>query len=189
MTPLSLDQQLSAIASIAQIVQAVVVIVGIPLVILQVRNLLTERKHRQWEALQWALSLLQQETEDATLIFRERLEADPQTFTHTDESARNLIVHLSGSLTVVQLAIKQKYVDQNLLFTSIGANLARLHMLILENQHEHGLYASLAAALTRFGGMKLLESARVWHDAHTPGPAPSISQVMRFGPDDPARPR
>jgi hypothetical protein len=187
MSSLSLDQQLSIIASIAQVIQAIVVIVGIPLVILQVRSMLTERKHRQWEALQWALSLLQQETEDAALIFRERLDATPSDFTHPDEAARNLLVHLSGSLSVVQLAVDQKYVDQTLLFTSIGANLARLHMLIVNTQHQQGPYSNLPEVLTRFSGMKLLESARIWYDAHAPHPIPTASQVMRFGPGEPRR--
>jgi len=181
---MSLDQQLSLLASIAQIIQALVVIVGVPLVIMQVRGLRAEDQHRQWDALRWALDLLQQEAEAATLIFRERLDAKPDSYTYGDEAARDLLAHLSGSLTVVQVAIDRRYVDQGLLLTSIGPNLARLHRLIVSAQHSAGPAAGLSSAIVGFPGMRLLESARSWHGHMASQPASSASQVMSFGPDE-----
>lgn len=175
------DQQWSTLASIAQVIQAVVVIVGVPVVVLQVRSLRAENKHRQWEALHWALGLLQSDVETAALIFRERLDLQPGAYSTPDEVAREVVVHLSSGLTAVQLAVDDKYVDRQLLFTSIGASLARLHQLVVAMPGDDQPSGRLAAAIINFPGMRLLEAARAWHDASAPGPSPTMSQVAVFG--------
>lgn len=179
-----LDQQLSLLASIAQIIQALVVIVGVPLVILQVRSLRAEDKHRQWDALRWALDLLQRDSGAATLIFRERLDGEQGSYTYDEETARELLARLSSSLTVVQVAVDQHYVDQSLLLSGIGPTLARLHLLIVSAENADRPAASLAAAFVGFPAMHLLEQARIWHDRSASQPAPSPSQAIAFGPGE-----
>lgn len=154
---LGLSDQADWLSTIAQWLQLVGIFFSAIVIRRQLKQMRLERTHRNWEALQWAIDLLEEEDLGAIIAMTE----------DTGDSWRRL-QWLNNRCSMILLAFEKGYLDDDAYFSIAAPVLVTLRKAIDEDQR--GGYPSLFAATEKqasqagaFSSVRLLtDKAAEW---------------------------